>query len=67
MSSPKEVCRFEDHMSLSDKTNTHSHSHDQHGHSHEQLDNPGKYAEREKPLFERRNWKERAFTVGIGG
>ncbi|RHZ72450.1 hypothetical protein Glove_242g119 [Diversispora epigaea] len=72
MSSPKEVCRFEDHMSSSNKVDSHfhgehAHSHDQHGHTHEQLDNPGKYTEREKPLFERRNWKERAFTVGIGG
>ncbi|CAG8433175.1 9576_t:CDS:2 [Diversispora eburnea] len=72
MSSPKDVCHFEDHMSSSNKVDSHFHgehlhSHDQHGHTHEQLDNPGKYTEREKPLYERRNWKERAFTVGIGG
>ncbi|KAJ3196097.1 hypothetical protein HK101_010118 [Irineochytrium annulatum] len=38
-----------------------------HGHDHEQLDSPGKYEDREAPLFDERDWKERAFTVGIGG
>ncbi|CAJ0747691.1 5372_t:CDS:2, partial [Entrophospora sp. SA101] len=83
MSSQKEVCRFEDHMSNTDNNNnSHSHSHDEsgpqhshggvgaggdHGHTHEHLENPGKYTERELPKIENRNWKERAFTVGIGG
>ncbi|MDA3962948.1 MAG: urease accessory protein UreG [Planctomycetota bacterium] len=40
----------------------HSHSHD---HSHEQLDHPGNFSEREAPL--ERDYKERSFTVGIGG
>ncbi|KNC97299.1 urease accessory protein UreG [Spizellomyces punctatus DAOM BR117] len=48
----------------------HSHSHDhthEHGHTHEHLDSPGRYEEREQPLYGVRNWTERAFTVGIGG
>ncbi|KAJ5613126.1 hypothetical protein N7510_006320 [Penicillium lagena] len=47
-----------------------SHSHDPldgHGHSHEILDGPGSYANREMPLIEGRDWKDRAFTIGIGG
>ncbi|CAB4383038.1 unnamed protein product [Rhizophagus irregularis] len=67
----KEVCQFEDHMSSSATGSVHGHGHDhgvgEHGHTHEQLDNPGKYTEREPPKYEKRNWKERAFTVGIGG
>ncbi|CAG8584232.1 6307_t:CDS:2 [Funneliformis mosseae] len=66
----KEVCQFEDHMT-SAKSSAHGHSHDhgvgEHGHTHEQLDNPGNYNERELPKYGNRNWKERAFTVGIGG
>lgn len=56
----------------------HSHSHEaggghshaaggDHGHSHEILDGPGSFLGREMPLIEGRDWKERAFTVGIGG
>ncbi|KAL5338565.1 P-loop containing nucleoside triphosphate hydrolase protein [Aspergillus crustosus] len=48
----------------------HSHSHDNiadHGHSHEILDGPGSYINREQPLIEGRDWKDRAFTIGIGG
>ncbi|RHZ46704.1 uncharacterized protein CDV56_105376, partial [Aspergillus thermomutatus] len=48
-----------------------SHSHDDpfggHGHSHEILDGPGSYLHREMPLIEGRDWKDRAFTIGIGG
>ncbi|PKX99094.1 urease accessory protein UreG [Aspergillus novofumigatus IBT 16806] len=48
-----------------------SHSHDDpfngHGHSHEILDGPGSYLQREMPLIEGRDWKDRAFTIGIGG
>lgn len=51
--------------------NGHSHSHGaaavEHGHTHEVLDHPGKFANRDLPTYEGRNWKERAFTVGIGG
>ena len=47
------------------------HSHDDpfngHGHSHEILDGPGSYVNREMPLIEGRDWKDRAFTIGIGG
>jgi urease accessory protein len=58
----------------------HTHSHDggpshshangsaaDHGHTHEILDGPGSYLHREMPIIEGRDWKERAFTVGIGG
>lgn len=46
-----------------------SHSHDggDHGHSHEIYDGPGSFLGREMPIVEGRDWKERAFTVGIGG
>ncbi|KAJ5226033.1 Urease accessory protein UreG [Penicillium chermesinum] len=47
------------------------HSHDDpfngHGHSHEILDGPGSFVNREMPLIEGRDWKDRAFTIGIGG
>lgn len=56
----------------------HSHSHEvgashshvaaaDHGHTHEILDGPGSFLGREMPIIEGRDWKERAFTVGIGG
>lgn len=50
----------------------HSHSHDgalavDHGHTHEILEHPGKFAMRDMPSFDDRNWRERSFTVGIGG
>ncbi len=49
-----------------------SHSHDdvsaaEHGHSHEVLDGPGSFLGREMPIVEGRDWRERAFTIGIGG
>lgn len=51
-------------------SHSHSHSHDNiadHGHSHEILDGPGSYINREQPLYEGRDWRDRAFTIGIGG
>lgn len=49
-------------------SHSHSHSHAQeHGHTHEQMEHAGKFAERDLPNYEGRNWNERAFTVGIGG
>lgn len=61
-----------DHHSHS---HSHSHSHEtlrgfdaaEHGHSHEILGGPGSFLAREMPLVDKRNWAERAFTVGIGG
>ena len=58
-----------------DDTAPHTHSHPNghgfdpatHGHTHEILSGPGSYTAREMPLMEGRDWKERAFTVGIGG
>ncbi|KAL8280221.1 hypothetical protein RQP46_007335 [Phenoliferia psychrophenolica] len=57
---------------------SHSHSHDHdhdhehhgadpHGHTHELMEHPGKFSERDLPDHSGRNWKERAFTIGIGG
>ncbi|KAL2427856.1 Urease accessory protein G [Exophiala dermatitidis] len=52
---------------------SHSHDHDHpngaapHGHSHEILEGPGSYIHREMPLVEGRDFKDRAFTIGIGG
>lgn len=51
---------------------SHSHSHDhgaanEHGHTHEIMEHPGKFTMRDMPTYDKRNWKERAFTVGIGG
>ncbi|KAJ3290379.1 hypothetical protein HK104_006818 [Borealophlyctis nickersoniae] len=49
---------------------SHDHGHDhslEHGHSHEHLEHPGRYEEREAPVYTGRDWKERTFTVGIGG
>lgn len=56
-------------MSHSHAGMAHSHDHagGDHGHSHEILDSPGSYLLREMPIVEGRDWKERAFTVGIGG
>ncbi len=46
---------------------SHSHVGADHGHTHEILDGPGSYLGREMPIVEGRDWRERAFTVGIGG
>lgn len=49
----------------------HEHSHEHgsanHGHTHEELENPGSFLSRELPRLEKRNFGERAFTIGIGG
>mmetsp|Transcript_13598 Transcript_13598/g.38689 ORF Transcript_13598/g.38689 Transcript_13598/m.38689 type:complete len:281 (+) Transcript_13598:72-914(+) len=47
-------------------TDGHGHGHG-HGHSHEHMEHPGLYAERANPLWSTRDWRSRAFTVGIGG
>jgi len=56
---------------------SHDHSHDtspsataaaaDHGHTHEILTGPGSYLAREPPIVDNRDWRTRAFTVGIGG
>ena len=43
----------------------HSHSHDGNGHTHEPMDHAGHFHERDAPL--RRDFHQRAFTVGVGG
>lgn len=48
---------------------THGHQHGdhhEHGHTHEIMENPGTFSSRDQPLY-RTDWKQRAFTVGIGG
>lgn len=50
-----------------DHDHGHSHEGQDHGHSHEILDGPGSFLAREMPIIEGRDFKERAFTVGIGG
>jgi len=63
-----------DHNGSHSHSHFHDHAHDhangthgEHGHSHEILDGPGSYLHREMPIVENRDWKERAFTIGIGG
>lgn len=55
-------------------SHAHDHSHDhvsavaaEHGHTHEIYNGPGSYLGREMPIVEGRDWRERAFTIGIGG
>ncbi|KAJ3353665.1 hypothetical protein HDU83_006574 [Entophlyctis luteolus] len=56
----------DDHGHEHDHSHGHGHGPGQeHGHSHEILDSPGRFDEREP--FKTRDWKDRAFTVGIGG
>jgi urease accessory protein len=40
-------------------------NHDGNGHTHEQMEHPGHFHDRDLPL--NRNFKKRAFTVGVGG
>src|SRR5882757_11333216 len=42
-----------------------SHHHGPGGHTHEPLDQPGNFHDREQPLA--RDFRQRAFTVGVGG
>uniref|UniRef100_A0A0B7BMI2 CobW/HypB/UreG nucleotide-binding domain-containing protein n=2 Tax=Arion vulgaris TaxID=1028688 RepID=A0A0B7BMI2_9EUPU len=48
-----------------DHGHDHRHSHE-HGHTHEVLENPGSFTDRELPNY-RSDWRQRAFSVGIGG
>ncbi len=51
---------------LSGEDNKHEPEHGHaHGHTHEHRDHPGLYASREMPL--RRDFAQRAFTLGVGG
>ncbi|XP_015754191.1 PREDICTED: urease accessory protein UreG-like [Acropora digitifera] len=54
-----------DHSHHHEHGHTHDHSHE-HSHSHEFMSDPGLWSERDK-LVNRTDWKQRAFTVGIGG
>jgi urease accessory protein len=52
---------------MSAHAHTHDHGHD-HGHSHEHLEHPGHFKERDTASRNPdRNYKDRAFTVGLGG
>jgi urease accessory protein len=49
-------------------SHSHSHSHDGgHGHSHDDIELPGLFTHRPMPDLERRDFDERAFTVGVAG
>mmetsp|Transcript_50680 Transcript_50680/g.151636 ORF Transcript_50680/g.151636 Transcript_50680/m.151636 type:complete len:288 (+) Transcript_50680:68-931(+) len=56
---------------LSRLASSHAHGHGHeghgHGHTHEHMDHPGLWAERANPLWSTRDWRSRAFTIGIGG
>lgn len=57
--------RFEILGSL-DSSKPHVHDHnEEHGHTHEHLDNPGSFINRSTLL--KRDYSQRAFTIGIGG
>lgn len=68
----KENCTFIQAGTVKTNGPGHTHSHGEnghtheHGHTHEVLDSPGKYTTRDRPIY-RSDWKQRAFTVGIGG
>ncbi|XP_013379665.1 uncharacterized protein LOC106151114 [Lingula anatina] len=53
------------HAHSHDHSHDHSHTHD-HGHTHEAMENPGSFTGRPRPIL-RKDFKKRAFTVGIGG
>jgi urease accessory protein len=63
------MTNFEIHSSVVNSTkNKHTHDHsnsNEHGHTHDFMETPGSYILRDPPR--KRNWKERAFTIGIGG
>jgi urease accessory protein len=46
-------------------TPKHNHDHNDHGHTHDIMESPGNFSHRSMPL--KRNYKERAYTIGIGG
>ena len=57
-------------MHSHEEKHSHSHSHDtsnQHGHTHEIMEHPGKFSMRDLPSYNNRDWKERGYTIGIGG
>ncbi|OCT54249.1 Urease accessory protein G [Cladophialophora carrionii] len=59
-------------MTTHSHDNEPSHSHDHangepHGHTHEIYNGPGSFLHREMPIVEGRDFRDRAFTVGIGG
>lgn len=65
------ICRFENHPTAaagggSSSSITHTHAGQEHGHTHELMTSPGRFPDRDEPM-DGRNWRERAFTVGIGG
>ncbi|RMY50561.1 hypothetical protein D0863_14841 [Hortaea werneckii] len=45
----------------------HKHADEPHGNTHEILEGPGSFLHRTMPITDGRDFKERAFTVGIGG
>ncbi|GAB1737054.1 hypothetical protein NU219Hw_g416t1 [Hortaea werneckii] len=55
------------HHAQAQRPNHHTHELGSHGHSHEILGGQGSFIGRELPVFDGRSFKDRAFTVGIGG
>ncbi|KAI8835333.1 urease accessory protein ureG [Chytridium lagenaria] len=55
------------HTSHSHSHASHDHGPRDHGHTHDAMEHPGRYLERDAPLYNNRNWSDRGFTVGIGG
>ena len=53
------------HEPSHDHDHSHDHGHGPGGHTHEHLDHAGHFHERDQPLD--RDFKKRAFTVGVGG
>mmetsp|Transcript_21071 Transcript_21071/g.31367 ORF Transcript_21071/g.31367 Transcript_21071/m.31367 type:complete len:262 (+) Transcript_21071:31-816(+) len=65
-SSKSDIVQFSKQGKVVSSVSTqHHHDHD-HGHTHEHLDGPGLFVARDK-VIPRRDYSERAFTVGIGG
>jgi len=56
-----------DHTHDTGRESSHAHVPGEHGHTHEHLDHPGKFSERDLPVYKSRNFEERGFTIGIGG
>ena len=53
-------------MTTHNHDHDHSHAHNHtHPHTHEQFDHPGLFHKRDAPLD--RDYRQRAFTIGIGG
>jgi urease accessory protein len=63
----EEIMNAHSHAGSADTEEIPHHSRDHHhGHEHEAMNHPGRYSDRPRPLA-KRDFRRRAFTVGIGG